>query len=135
MYYNKNAVINILNCKNCEGRLEDPKILPCGETICSFCTSSLKIVDKMFKCLVCKQKHEMPKNGLLTNKSILEMLSIQPIKVSRGKAFETFQDSLNNIQKNINLITNGVKNRDDYIKEHCIELSSISYRRSYSKNK
>ena len=58
MYYNKNAVINILNCKNCLERLDKPKILPCGETICSFCTSSLKIEDKMFKCLVCKQKHD-----------------------------------------------------------------------------
>ena len=40
MYYNKNEVINILNCKNCLERLDEPKILPCGETICSFCTSS-----------------------------------------------------------------------------------------------
>jgi hypothetical protein len=122
MYYNKNKVINILNCKNCLERLDEPKILPRGETICSFCTSSLVIVDKMFDCLVCKQKHKMLKNGLLINKSILEMLSIEPTKVSKDKVFVTFQDSLNNIQKNINLITNGVNNRDDYIKDHCIDL-------------
>jgi len=122
MFFENNKVNDILICTICEGRLENPKILPCGETICSFCVTSLKIVDKMFKCLVCKKKHEMPIDGLLKNILVLKMLSIKPNEISRGKAFETFQDSLNNIQKNINLITNGVNRRDDCIKEHFSEL-------------
>ena len=55
-------IINFKSCAwYCEGKLEELKILSCGETICSFCVTSLKIVDKMFDCLVCKEKHEMPK--------------------------------------------------------------------------
>jgi len=121
MFYDINQVDNAMLCQHCEGRLEEPKILPCGETICSFCEASMQINDGIFDCLVCKEKHEMPKNGLPNNKAILKMLSIKPTKVSRGKAFDKFQESLNDIRISINLIKNGIK-RDDYVKEHCIEL-------------
>ena len=138
MFFETNQVNDALICMNCEGRLEEPKILPCGETICSFCVSSLKVVDKIFDCVACKQKHEMPKDGLLNNIALLKILSIKPSKISRGKVFDALQDSLNQIRMNINLIKHGVNKRDDYVKEHCIELKnnhSISCRRSYSTNK
>jgi hypothetical protein len=122
MFFENNKVNDILICTICEGRLENPKILPCGETICSWCVTSLKIVDKMFKCLVCKKKHEMPKDGLLNNKVLSKMLSIKPTKVSRGKDYDKFQDLLRHIGMDINLIKIGVNSSDDFIKEHCIDL-------------
>ncbi len=70
MFFETNQVNDALICINCEGRLEEPKMLPCGETICSFCVSSFNIVDKMFDCVLCKQKHDMPKNGLPNNKRV-----------------------------------------------------------------
>jgi hypothetical protein len=124
MFFETNQVNDALICMNCEGRLEDPKILPCGETICSFCVSSLKVVDKIFDCVACKQKHEMPKDGLLNNIALLKILSIKPSKISRGKVFDALQDSLNQIRMNINLLKHGVNKRDDYVKEHCIELKN-----------
>jgi hypothetical protein len=122
MFFETNQINEALLCINCEGKLEEPKILPCGETICLFCVTSLKIVDKMFDCLVCKEKHEMPKDGLLNNKFVVKILSIKPTKVSRGKDYDTFQDLLKHIGININLIKIGVNNSDDFIKEHCIEM-------------
>jgi hypothetical protein len=122
MFFETNQINEALLCINCEGKLEEPKILPCGETICSFCVTSLKIVNKMFDCLVCKEKHEMPKDGLLNNKVLSKMLSIKPTKVSRGKDYDKFQDLLRHIGMDINLIKIGVNSSDDFIKEHCIEL-------------
>jgi hypothetical protein len=124
MFYDSNEVDNELSCKHCEKRLVEPKFIPCGETICSLCEKSIQVNDQMFDCLVCKKKHEMPKDGLLKNKLALKMLSIKPTKISRGKAFNTFQESLNHIRMIINLIKHGVNNRDDYVKEHCIELKN-----------
>jgi hypothetical protein len=43
MYYNKNDMNNVLNCKFCEGRQEEPKLLPCGESICALCASTIKL--------------------------------------------------------------------------------------------
>jgi hypothetical protein len=59
MYFENNQVNNILICDQCEGRLDIPKILPCGKTICSFCAplNLLSTIDNKFDCLVCKNKH------------------------------------------------------------------------------
>jgi hypothetical protein len=76
MYYQEKEVINILNCKNCQERLVEPKLLPCGKSICSLCLKLLVINNKMFDCFVCKEKHEMPKNGSPKNQALEEMRAI-----------------------------------------------------------
>jgi hypothetical protein len=124
MFYNANKVDNKLLCKHCEGRLDTPKILPCGETICSFCETSIQINDRMFDCLVCKEKHKMPKNGLITNKSLSEILAIELTTVSRGEAYDSLMKFLDDIQKKLSFIKNGIENSTDLVKEHCIDLRS-----------
>lgn len=48
IYNEENQINDIL--------LKGPKLLPCGETICSFCVSSIKELNfNMFKFLVCEQ--------------------------------------------------------------------------------
>ena len=82
MFFDTNKVNNALLCKQCEGRLDIPKILPCGETICSYCEISIQVNENnMFDCLVCKDKHEMPKNGFLISKALSEILSIKLIRL------------------------------------------------------
>ncbi len=76
MFYDSNEVDNELSCKHCEGRLLEPKFIPCGETICSLCEKSIQVNDQMFDCLVCQLKHEMPKDGLLKNKLALPDKSV-----------------------------------------------------------
>jgi hypothetical protein len=64
MYFNEEQINSLLlSCKYCESRLDEPRILPCGENICSICSSSIKVTENEFECLVCKMKHEMPKLG------------------------------------------------------------------------
>jgi len=76
MFFDSNEVNNLLNCKKCDGRLDEPKILPCGNNICSHCISSIQVNKyNEFECLVCKDKHEMPKNGLPFNTVLKDLLS------------------------------------------------------------
>ena len=124
MFYDANKVDNKLLCKQCNVRLDIPKILPCGETICSFCETSIQINDRMFDCLVCKEKHKMPKNGLITNKSLSEILAIELTTVSRGEAYDSVKKLLNEIEKKRSIIKLGINNRTDLVKEHCIDLRS-----------
>jgi hypothetical protein len=79
MYFKAIHVNDILLCQQCAGQLDIPKILPCGKTICSQCASlnMLSTVDNNFDCLVCKNKHESPKDGLPINEVVLKMLSIK----------------------------------------------------------
>jgi len=124
MFYDAYKVDNKLLCRQCKVRLEKPKILPCGETICSFCETSIQIKDRMFDCLVCKEKHKMPKNGLITNKSLSEILAIELTTVSRGEAYDSLMKFLNDIQKKLSFIKIGIENSTDLVKEHCIDLRS-----------
>jgi hypothetical protein len=124
MFFDKNNLDDALLCQQCEGRLDVPKILSCGKTICSFCVSSLIVNENKFDCLLCKQKHEMPINGLPNNEALLKILSVKPRRVSRGKLFDSLQKSLNDIQKKHNFIKLGIENSNDLVKEHCIDLRS-----------
>jgi hypothetical protein len=124
MFYDTHEVDNALLCQQCEGRLDIPKILPCGKTICSLCEITIRINDKMFDCMLCKEKHEMPKNGLLINDALMKILSVKLKKIPRGKAFNSLEILLNEIQKKENLMKLGIENSSDLIKEHCIELRS-----------
>ena len=126
MYFETNQVNDILICDQCEGRLDIPKILPCGKTICSFCAplNLLSTVDNKFDCLVCKNKHEVPKDGFLTNEVVLKILSVKLIRVSRGKAFDLLEKSLDDIQKKYDYIKRGIENSTDFVNEYCMDLRS-----------
>ncbi len=104
MYFEINQVNDTLLCQQCKGRLDIPKILPCGETIYLSCETYIQINDNMFDCFVCEQKHDMPKNGFLISKAILKMLKIEPTKVSRGEVLDKLEKSLENIQNKCNYI-------------------------------
>jgi hypothetical protein len=66
----------------------------------------------------------MPKKGLPLNNLVSELLSFKPIKVSRGKLFDSLLKSLDNIQNKNNFIKLGIENSNDLVKEHCIDLRS-----------
>jgi hypothetical protein len=124
MFCNANQVDKELLCSNCECRLDIPKILPCGETICSLCETSIQVNDQMFECLVCKDKHDMPKNGFIINKSLSKILAIELTNVSRGEAYNSLMKLLDEIQKKLNLLKLGINNGTDFVKEHCMNLRS-----------
>jgi len=123
MYFEK-KVTDVLFCQICEFRLDIPKILPCGENICSLCETSIQVNDQMFDCLACKEKHKMPENGLIINKSLLKILSAKLTRVSRGKAFDSLLQSLDDIQNKRCIFKLGIENNDDLINEYCVDLRS-----------
>ncbi len=81
-------------------------------------------VDNKFDCLVCKNKHEVPKYGFPNNEALLKLLSIKPIRISRGKLFDSLQKSLDDIRKKNSFIKHGIDNSNDLINEYCMDLRS-----------
>jgi hypothetical protein len=124
MLYDTNAVNSVFICKNCEANIEIPKSLPCGEVICSHCESNIQINENKFDCSLCQNKHDMPRDGLPICKPLLQMLSIKPVKVSRGKVFDSLEILLDKIQNKCNFIKLGIENSDDLVKDHCMNLKS-----------
>jgi hypothetical protein len=124
MFYEAKIIDNQLLCRKCEGKLDIPKILPCGESICSFCETSIQVNNQMFDCLVCKDKHKMPENGFVISKSMSKILEIELSKVSRGEAYDSLKKLSAEILKKFNLIKLRINNRTDLVKEHCVDLRS-----------
>ncbi|KAH7708956.1 RING finger protein nhl-1-like protein [Aphelenchoides avenae] len=61
---------NLLKCPACERRLENPKVLPCGHSLCEKCLDSLVEGDdqrKMMKCPECSVESQVPDKGFPRN--------------------------------------------------------------------
>jgi hypothetical protein len=83
MFYYPIKIKNALSCKNCQEQLVEPKILPCGKTVCSLCASKIKVNRNEFDCLVCKK----------TNHAVSGLLSLK-----LTSAYDLLEESLDNIQ-------------------------------------
>ena len=98
MFFEEKNLYDILNCSKCKERLDDPKMLPCGDTICSNCVSSIHVNNNKFECILCTENHLMPEKGLPTYKKLLALISIQPVEIYRSKSVEKLKLSLKEIK-------------------------------------
>ncbi len=125
MFFETDQIDNILKCAKCELFLQEPKILPCGDTVCSDCCRNIFVKEKnKFQCITCSKIHTIPENGLADNSLVSELLLVETVQVSRGKTFETFEKSLERVQQKHNSLLFSINNREDKIKENCFELRS-----------
>ena len=122
MFHEEKKINEIINCSKCNERLDDPKALPCGETVCSSCVSTIHVNNSKYECIVCNEQHIMPEKGLQTNKKLLTLISMQPTEVSRGKAFENLKKSLKQMKQKSKNLSFGAKNGIDFIKDYCLNL-------------
>jgi len=119
MYFEENKINNLLNCKICQRRLEEPKILPCGFTVCYKC---IPTECKNFHCDLCTNEHSVPMDGFQENKIIFELLLVKPEKISKCEVIEAFKASLNEIEEKIISLRTGVENGIDYIEQYGLKL-------------
>jgi len=122
MFFEEENINEILNCNKCQEKLDDPKILPCGESVCSRCVSSIHVKKNNFECIVCNEQHVMPDKGLPTNKKLLSLISMQPAEVYRSRTVIKLKESLKEIRTKAKGLTFGAENGIDFIKEYCLDL-------------
>ncbi len=124
MFYEETQINNVLNCIKCNQRLDEPRMLPCGEIICNYCQISIEINNNQFQCFICNQYHLMPKEGLTISKRLLKILALEPKEVYRSKEVDALKNHLNDFQQKINLFAFGINNGVDRIKQHCLDLKN-----------
>lgn len=123
MFYEEPKIKSVLDCKKCNQRLDEPKMLPCGSNLCTNCVLLL-INEKIseFVCPTCSAKHKVPPDGLPTNEALVSLLNLEPNEISRGGVARDLRTQLSSFQKDIQHFSNGLENGVDTIKEHCCNL-------------
>jgi hypothetical protein len=129
--YAEEEINKLLCCGHCKLKFDlydEPKIIPCGISICSKCEAKInaKLSDKLnFKCLnetECLEEHLKPTKGFPVNRAIVQLLLTEPKEIYRGERIE----NLKSILKEIEIMMNSFLaiNHRQIIKEHCNELKN-----------
>ncbi len=122
MFFEVNKIEDVIRCRKCSEKLDEPRILPCGDAVCSHCVLAIHVSNTQFECILCERKHVMPTEGLPLSKNLIDLISLRPTEVYRSKSVEELKDLLNEIQKKIISLVSCINNGVDKIKEKCIEL-------------
>ena len=78
MFYQADAIDGILICKICDNKMVDPRLLPCGRSVCHRCVDLIADTDKKrIKCQNCAKIHVIPDDGFLKNLTIQELLEFE----------------------------------------------------------
>jgi hypothetical protein len=64
-----------LCCHLCSSRFEDPRLLPCGETLCNKCIRNRCENNGDFRCVFCEKTHQVSDELLPENKLIQKLTS------------------------------------------------------------
>ena len=97
MYYDEKEIAEHLKCPYCQDKLDDPRILPCGSSICCDCCIFLSKKITTIKCKICMSLHEIPAGGFTKNLNLAKVIELKPFVISRGKAITNFKATLDNL--------------------------------------
>jgi hypothetical protein len=122
MYFNEEEISEELQCFKCKERYEDPRVLPCGQSLCHECILELRTSanQKIIPCVFCLKPHQIPSDeGFTPNVFINKLLAKKPLQIFRGKAIEDFKKLLESINEKTASYFYEKKNQVNTIKEHC----------------
>ena len=75
MFFEQDQILTVLNCSKCINRIDEPRLLPCGNTVCNDCITTLTVSrnpnSNMFECAMCLNEHMLPNEEFPLNKSLL----------------------------------------------------------------
>jgi predicted house-cleaning noncanonical NTP pyrophosphatase (MazG superfamily) len=120
MFYQADAINNILICEVCENKMLDPRLLPCGRSVCHRCVDILAETGNMkIKCQNCAKTHQIPDEGFLKNLALQELLSCEAKEVLQSNHIEEFKIFLDILDKTKQTIESTIENGDAKIRDHC----------------
>ena len=99
---------------DCKMRYDEPRILPCGDSVCNSCIqiilNSINKSNDTYQCLLCKQSHVKSVSLFQVNKPLKKILEESPSEVYRSEMVEELKLNLNDINSRKSKLENGLKN-------------------------
>jgi hypothetical protein len=120
MFYQADQIDNILICSVCDNKLVDPRILPCGKSVCHRCVDILADTDKKrIKCQHCAKTHEIPDEGFPKILALQKLLECEAKEVSHSNQMEEFKKLLDTLNVTKQSIESTMECGDATIRDHC----------------
>jgi hypothetical protein len=118
---------DILNCVHCNRNYDEPKILPCGNTVCQNCILVHLIENPQFesktefKCFMCQEAHSFPQNKCFPiNKPLSKLLSKEYKRFNiTGESADKLKSCMAKIHTEKSELEHLSKNATDFIIAEC----------------
>ena len=89
-----------LNCPQCSDLLLEPRILPCGKSICYYCVETNEDTIQ-FKCVFCKSTHIIPSGGFPINNELIQQIDNKSQEISVDMIAANLKKSESNEDDNL----------------------------------
>ena len=123
MFYQENQINEVTRCLYCKYKLNDPRFIECGTSLCIQCIELLtNKCANGFKCPICKDFHEKPKKGFPKIANLSKLCDMKPSEISRGPLADTLKAQLDEIKLKLDQLDKDNKLGADKIKEYYDEL-------------
>jgi hypothetical protein len=120
MFYQADKIDSILICKICENKMVDPRIFPCGKSVCHRCVDIIGETDKKkIKCQSCAKTHEIPDEGFPKNLALQELLEFEAKEVFQSNQIVEFKKLLETLSASKKSIESTLECGDATIRDHC----------------
>ncbi len=103
----------IVTCTVCNKFLIEPVLLPCKNSICKIhvCEATKDDEDsKVYKCQVCKEDHEIPKNGFFLNQNVVEMMALNLHLNDKTRKAQAIISDFDNVLIELRMLCNDPEN-------------------------
>lgn len=130
MFYEESMIASVLKCQHCNqkyDRYDQPRIIPCGKTICNNCVIKIQnqSISNRFKCDICTSDHYIPEQGFTINELAFNLMLLQPKEIYRSEQCETLKSNLRLLNDLVDELNFDINNGIDKIKYHCNELRRL----------
>jgi hypothetical protein len=98
MFYLEREIKLLKKCPNCNNHLDDPRLLPYGQTIFSVCVDKTK-QDDFYDCLFCNNRHAIPTDDFPVNNLAINLLKTRSREIYRGEAVSKLKNLLKQIKE------------------------------------
>jgi hypothetical protein len=120
MFFQADAINNVLICTICDNKMVDPRLLPCGMSVCHRCVDLLVDTDKKrIKCQNCAKIHEIRDEGFPKNLALQKLLECEAKEVLQSNQIEEFKKFLDILDKTKQSIESTLECGDATIRNHC----------------
>jgi hypothetical protein len=118
MFYEENEINKLLICPSCNLKFLEPKLLPCGKSVCIKCVESMLELyndnenknEKRLQCLFCSRSHLVTEDELPSSEMLELLLKKEPSEVYRGDLAKELKELLSKIKTQTFEIRESIEN-------------------------